>query len=192
MGYKQKLTFRLIFLASIFLVFSVSCTPVERHKWLTTFFDGVPPLPGAVDPNALPGDTAAGGLAPIKLSKHKPFKDRDCHICHGGREKRTFSSEVTLTYPVPQLCYECHVNYEQLGAYMHGPAVVGDCTFCHNPHSTSNASLLKKPVPELCYDCHDQRNIKKLDKHSEMSYRSCNRCHDGHVSSNKFLLKDSL
>jgi predicted CXXCH cytochrome family protein len=187
--YKPKITFRLILITGVFLALLLSCSRIERHKVLTFFFDGVPPLDsGLSDPNSLSdeGLTRAG----LNRTHHQPDKEGKCYICHGGREDRTFTSEVKLTSPIPQLCYDCHTNRTETAEIIHGPVAVEDCLFCHDPHKSSYSYLLNKPIPLLCYQCHDRKNIRGITDHSKKSYEQCNRCHEGHVSSNRALLKD--
>lgn len=176
------------------LLFVLSCNEGERHEMLTFFFDGVPPLGGelggsasggVVDPNA-PADP--NRPPEVVWYQHEP--SLGCEGCHGDRKKRGFSRQVNLVAPVPDLCYQCHEHLQDLPGQVHGPVAVGACTFCHEPHRTSNKHLLKEPVPELCYQCHEAEVIAFLDsKHADPSYTNCTQCHEGHASENSGLLK---
>lgn len=172
----------------------LSCSETERHRALTFFFDGVPPLGSKTtqfseeqvsDPNTLPDPNAP---PEIVWSIHPPQKD--CVQCHGERKERTFSREVQLVAQVPQLCYQCHPDLYEPEGNVHGPVSVGVCTFCHEPHRTPNPSLLKQPVPDLCYGCHDAELVEFFDsKHAEPSFANCTQCHEAHVSETSSLLK---
>lgn len=176
----------------ILFLLLASCEQEGRHKVLTFFFDGVPPLGGAAaaskssDPN---GTTA--GTAPVEnWSVHEPVKD--CTQCHGRQPRRGFSSKVQLVAEVPQLCHQCHSKFTALEGWVHGPVAAGDCLLCHNPHRTRTEFLLKKPIPELCYQCHEARAIHLIDKHSQPSHAHCTDCHDGHASVTKPLLRPAV
>lgn len=172
----------------------LSCDEVRRHKTLTFFFDGVPPLEGYV---SAAGEGAAGtGVWPTSseptINIHEPRRGRQCHLCHGKKEKRVgFSSEVKLVAQPPQLCFRCHPNYDYSTSSqrVHGPVAMGDCLQCHHHHESMNVHLLKKPVPEICFNCHDKEDIVLIPNHSEESASACLRCHAGHSSSKKGLLK---
>src|SRR4030042_1134788 len=106
-------------------IFFVSCDEVERHKTLTFFFDGVPPLGQeglqieSLDPNS--PELAQTGHAPAWYV-HEPRKD--CSICHGKRKQRSFSSQIYLNSPVPKLCHNCHADYTASASFVHGPVAV--------------------------------------------------------------------
>jgi len=176
------------------LLLLLSCTEAERYETLTLFFDGVPPVGGerieivqsqAMDPNVPPEPN----LPPeVIWSIHPP--QQDCVQCHGERKERNFSRKVQLVAQVPQLCFQCHPDYDELAGDVHGPVAVGVCTFCHEPHKTPNPSLLKQPIPELCYGCHEAEVLEFFDsKHATPSYSNCNQCHEGHASEKPGLLK---
>jgi predicted CXXCH cytochrome family protein len=187
---KQILLGALIF--SVFFVFS--CNETKRHEMLTFFFDGVPPLGGEqdgafraeiTDPNA-PSDPNK----PPAIVWYEHEARRNCENCHGKRDRKGFSRAVKLVAQVPDLCYQCHPDYQDLRGWVHGPVVVGECLFCHEPHSSRNPSLLKQPVPDLCYRCHEAEVIAFFDsKHADPSYANCTQCHEGHSSENPSLLK---
>ena len=173
-------------------IFFVSCDEVERHKTLTFFFDGVPPLGQeglqieSLDPNS--PELAQTGQAPAWYV-HEPRKD--CSICHGKRKQRSFSSQIYLNSPVPKLCYNCHADYTASASFVHGPVAVGQCLFCHNPHKSKIEHLLIAPEPGLCYLCHDVDTIELIAAHLPKQLSACTDCHNAHAGSNKGLLKGS-
>ena len=187
------------FIIPIFAVISlqISCDPANRYKVLTFFFDGVPPLgepgvdiaPGELliqdtDVEGVVGDLSLGQAG---ASRHKAA--RDCRRCH---EDGTRWSRKQLHNPLPQLCYECHTDYNVVRGYVHGPVVVGACVFCHDPHESKYVRLQIAPQPELCYQCHDIDDISSLVDHQDKLEGVCTECHDPHVSSEKMLLKPSI
>jgi predicted CXXCH cytochrome family protein len=177
------------------LAFVIGCDPVQRHKVLTFFFDGVPPLGGETEEGA-PGEEPsleelwAGELAERPRTVwfvHEPGKD--CNRCHKRLESAQWALPE-LVKPVPELCYsDCHVDYTKSAALVHGSVVVGECLFCHDPHKSKNEFLLKRSIPDLCYLCHESRYIELIENHSMESYSKCNNCHEPHASSAKGRLK---
>lgn len=168
---------------------SGGCDDVERHRLLTRFFDGVPPLGGEVevvasDPNAI----YQRRVRPeVVWYIHEPQKD--CARCHGNREQRSFSREVQMANTVPELCYECHEGMKDLEGRVHGPVAVSECLMCHDPHKSQNEHLLKKAVPEICFQCHNPQAIAQIENHEQEHYAKCLDCHTGHTSDRKYLLK---
>ena len=175
-----------------FGIFIVSCDDVERHKALTFFFDGVPPLgqeyfqEDSIDPNSQ--EFAQTDQTP-EWFVHEPRKD--CSICHGKRTQRSFSSQTYLTASIPKLCYNCHDDYTVSAPFVHGPVAVGQCLLCHNPHKSKIEHLLLAPEPELCYQCHDVDTIELIAAHLPKQLSSCTDCHYAHAGSAKALLKGS-
>lgn len=173
-------------------MFLISCDEVERHKTLSFFFDGVPPLGTEVlqeeflDANS-PEKIQTGRTNAWYV--HEPRKD--CSNCHSSRRQRSFSSQIYLTAPVPELCYNCHNEYAKSSSYVHGPVAVGQCLFCHNPHKSKIEHLLTVSEPGLCYLCHDVDTIELITAHSPEKLSTCTNCHNAHASSNKALLKDN-
>ena len=119
-----------------------------------------------------------------RSSRHKPV--RECNKCHAG--KTGLGRRQTIE-PVPLLCYSCHTNYNEQVGTMHGPVIVGDCTFCHNPHQSRFIHLQRNKQPDLCYRCHKQDNIKLITGHEDKLESICTDCHDPHISPEKKLLK---
>lgn len=174
----------------------ISCNPVQRHKVLTFFFDGVPPLGGrevvaeasaTTNMNFQPGQTTPPAQPKVVWFIHEPQKD--CAGCHGSRKRRGFSTEVKLVTKVPELCYECHEGFSAMQGWVHGPVAAGQCLICHDPHKSENEHLLKCPIPELCNFCHEKEEIALVPDHSEEAYLMCNNCHESHTSSERSLLK---
>jgi len=170
-----------------------SCDEVERHKALTFFFDGVPPLRTETSQVRTPGlkdnrgaDQATGGSWHI----HEPVKN--CTLCHGQQRRAGSARKVQLVAEVPRLCYTCHQEYAAPATWVHGPVATGNCLLCHEPHKTQNEFLLRKPVPELCYLCHEEQAIRQIKNHADESYARCIDCHDGHVGATRTLLRQTF
>lgn len=175
----------------ILFLLVASCEEEGRHKVLTFFFDGVPPLGGVSSPQSADPNGRAAGASPMEnWSVHEPVKD--CTQCHGQQPRRGFSSKVQLVAGVPQLCHQCHDKFAALEGWVHGPVAAGDCLLCHNPHRTRTEALLKKAIPELCYQCHETRAIHLIDKHGQPSHAHCTDCHEGHASKARSLLRPTV
>ncbi len=170
-----------------------SCDETERHKALTFFFDGVPPLRTESSQAQASGlkDNQPADKAPTGAWRiHEPVKN--CTVCHGELRRATSSRKVQLVAEVPQLCFTCHKEYSALETWVHGPVATGNCLLCHEPHKAKNESLLRKPVPDLCYQCHDEQAIRLIKNHAEASYSRCTACHEGHASTTRGLLRQTF
>ena len=185
-------------LAGVFPVIVAGCDREAKHKILTFFFEGVPPLDGEKA-----GETATttidGSLQPVVEEeavsikskqlgsvRHEPARNCESNKCHIGGMN---SGQQGLVEPMPDLCYSCHTDYHTCGDNLHGPIAVGECVFCHDPHRSKYVHLQKAPQPELCYQCHVPEEIKLVAGHQEMQDTICTDCHDPHVSSMEKLLK---
>lgn len=186
-----------IMLCGLFLVAAAGCTDETRHKILTFFFEGVPPIGGEITSEETvrtpddPLKPAAEEKEPVSRrskqshsTKHEPVSD--CNKCHIGGMN---SGRRELVEAMPYLCYSCHTNYHEAGAYLHGPVSVGDCVFCHDPHRSKYIHLQKAPQPKLCYQCHVVADMRSIPGHLQMQDTICTDCHDPHVSSERKLLK---
>ena len=169
----------------------LSCDEMERHRALTFFFDGVPPMGGAgfegepFDANA--AEPEQPGQKPAWYV-HEPQKD--CTNCH--RKQSTgaaLSSQTRLLAPAPQLCYKCHDDPTVSASFVHGPVAVGQCLFCHNPHRSKVGHLLREAEPKLCYLCHDASMIELIPAHLAQQTSACTDCHYPHSGPTKSLLK---
>ena len=162
---------------------SLACSAVSRHKALTAFFDGVPPLNEA-DAGQSPGvpGTGSTAAAPRLLgSSHGPFAARMCNACHES------GATNALLAPLDQLCSRCHtITLDK--AYMHGPLTSGGCLVCHDPHESRHPNLLVSDSAIFCLKCHDAGTVATIEGHGELT-ENCTTCHDAHGSDKPFLLK---
>jgi predicted CXXCH cytochrome family protein len=93
-----------------------------------------------------------------------------------------------------KLCLDCHPALtEKLKAkHIHTALKMGDCTECHNPHTSSHAQLLSETARKVCYQCHASMVPEKpMSVHQVVIDGNCVKCHDPHASNYKdHLLKE--
>jgi len=157
------------------------CSVEKNYELLSFFFDGVP------NPNAPQSTLAGGSGAAMRDSPtytvHPPFAEARCDACHKSMFDRTgIGAEV---------CQECHAGTQDEFAMMHGPVSVGACLWCHVPHQSAYAHLLKRPERETCTQCHRSEllNHEVVAEHADET-RGCLECHVGHGSDARYLLRD--
>ena len=90
-----------------------------------------------------------------------------------------------------KLCLECHDAFKEKlkNPFVHTPVKSGECTECHNPHSSSHGKLLDEDPNKICNKCHEgivPKNPKS--GHKVVMDGNCVKCHDPHASNNKFVL----
>jgi len=90
-----------------------------------------------------------------------------------------------------KVCLNCHEGIlEKMNKpFVHSPLADGDCTGCHNPHTSYYAMLMAAPAESICYTCHDSvipEDAKSV--HQVVAEGKCILCHDPHASDNKFNL----
>ncbi|MBA4366939.1 MAG: cytochrome C [Desulfobacterium sp.] len=88
-------------------------------------------------------------------------------------------------------CLECHVTFKEKAnkTYVHTELKNGNCSSCHDPHTSSHKNLLITYPDKLCYDCHKEILPEKaLSVHKIVSEGQCNKCHDSHGSNIKYQL----
>ncbi len=136
---------------------------------------------------------------------HDPAAKWTCFTCHeviaGGRK-------YTISKPDEKACYPCHhseIKQWKNKKIMHGPAAVGYCTLCHNPHGAAWQGLLKMQTTYLCVNCHEEKasgahviagfygkghpvNGVKDPLMPEREF-TCASCHDPHAGSTRNMLK---
>jgi predicted CXXCH cytochrome family protein len=165
-------------------------TPEERHRLLTIFFDGVPPLypeePEPIleepDEGEIPQVARARSVGRI-VSVHGPVAEKECDQCHSSRYSNKLNTEKE------DLCWTCHDPEDFAGEVVHGPFAAGFCQACHDPHRSQYEYLLVSDRTDLCKSCHEQYDMAAIPEHSSGEDRLCQSCHDPHAAARKFMLK---
>jgi DmsE family decaheme c-type cytochrome len=90
-----------------------------------------------------------------------------------------------------KLCLSCHDNFNEnlKKQFVHTPVKTGECTECHNPHTSSHGKLLDEDPNKICNKCHEgivPQNSRS--SHKIVVEGNCVKCHDPHASNNKFNL----
>jgi predicted CXXCH cytochrome family protein len=68
----------------------------------------------------------------------------------------------------------------------HAPVQTGECTACHSPHASNEASLLSAKPAALCQNCHEE--TPGQHRHKPYVAGECLDCHAPHGSNNPALL----
>jgi predicted CXXCH cytochrome family protein len=76
----------------------------------------------------------------------------DCHDPHKGSAVTTGGTQLA---GINATCAKCHLEQGRPKAFEH-QALREGCTFCHDPHGTVNAKMLKVRNAILCIQCHAQ------------------------------------
>ena len=185
------------------------CDRQSRHKVLTVFFTGVPPLEeenkavAAKDKTPPAEDKAAPRPT---VYKHPLTASRQCNQCHQstanfnmfGRKKnlpvafrKGEASPGPLVRPRLELCIGCHTDKSAAealarGLWLHPTSAKGDCYACHDPHQSTNPyTLLEKPR-QICIPCHQDPKIMEIAAHKEPG--GCLTCHNPHLGKDRKLL----
>jgi predicted CXXCH cytochrome family protein len=168
---------------ALLLSLCAGCDATTRHKVLTYFFDGVPPLQesGAGQTGLPPGGTFPVPGRPASFQEHGPYAAKLCGACHNQ------AMGNALVVPANQLCYQCH-DLKLDKPYIHGPLASGGCLVCHDPHSSPYRPLLVSESDSFCFHCHDRDSVERNSAHADLQ-EQCTACHDAHMSDNKYLLK---
>ncbi len=139
-------------------------------------------------------DCTAGGCHGSYLDRshiHPPVED-DCASCHesnGFIHPGSEGKEFSLLNEMPFLCYDCHDAKDEKDD-VHAPVVAGECTACHDVHSSNNAALLiAADQGEICGKCHDLYNNPKAVNHPPAENNQCTECHNPHQSDYAAFLK---
>ena len=168
--------------AGVVMALGVGCSVAARHKALTTFFDGVPPL-AADEPAGAPAAASAGRapVAAVALHEHGPYAAKLCGACHDA------SAANAMVAPKDQLCRTCH-ELKADWKYAHGPQAAGQCLACHDPHRSKEAGLLVTSGDAVCLRCHERASLSSTEEHADPG-AGCITCHDAHGSDSKYLLR---
>ena len=176
--------------AAIFLVVFVSCSTQKHYRLLSVFFDGVPDpeksTQSELDSLAVhPGQdtlTHFGDADAPRHWYHEPYRRRECYLCHNMGDLQMMNESQS------ELCFGCHINYEDRFPYKHGPSSGGFCTPCHHPHESDQEYLLRGEVNGLCMNCHDSLWYRESLYHQVSDVKECRSCHNPHGSNNHSIL----
>lgn len=169
------------------------CDPLTVHKVSSTIFDGVPSLPPADQycqdyhekkvAEQLDASKKKSTAETSTGSSHPPYKAKKCNNCHDK------SKDSGLIKPKDEICFVCHPKILDK-PMMHGPAAVGGCLECHDPHSTNNPSLLKVEKAKVCAVCHKERRMA-AEMHDKVvnAGMMCTDCHNPHAGDAKYFLR---
>jgi predicted CXXCH cytochrome family protein len=121
---------------------------------------------------------------------HEPAEEDclDCHNPHGGEVKALL--EDVEDEDLGELCFTCHEEDIVEKKYKHGPAGLGACNMCHDPHASNNESLLISSGLELCGGCHEEfvELIDTAEHVHDPAEDDCTDCHDPHSGSHPKML----
>ena len=86
-----------------------------------------------------------------------------------------------------KICLSCHDGLQEKmkKRFVHTPLADGDCTGCHNPHTSYYDMLMAAPADSICYTCHDSvvpEDAKSV--HQVVAEDKCVACHDPHAADN--------
>ena len=197
----------------IMSLFLTGCDKYSRHKVVTFFFTGVPPLKWegttALVVSTKDTVTTAGDRVEQKnmiSATHGPFDAGQCDLCHilQGKAKKTAEPEgmpsfddlpKELILPKEELCIDCHAAKSTDSAvarnlWLHGPVSTGMCTACHHHHRSIRPFMLKAEPVTLCTQCHIGGSIIETEDH--LSGKDCLFCHNAHLGKTRFLLRNDF
>lgn len=120
-----------------------------------------------------------------------PITEQGCEFCHTatGEEHPGEKAGFTFDSPFPDMCYMCHDDKNRL-MHVHSPVAEGDCSVCHDPHSSKYKSLIKDDFSDnACVDCHFIETETAMTVHGPVMEGNCQDCHNPHQSDHKYNIK---
>lgn len=114
-----------------------------------------------------------------------------CTSCHTLMERKSTTGMLTKRTQM-DTCGSCHQNQRAaMHRNAHMPVREGkmDCSSCHNPHGSSNKSMLLGDSPnDACLSCHAEKRGPFAWEHPVVG-ENCMSCHDAHGSVRAKMLK---
>ena len=183
----KKHIFFFVIITSLF----IACSPEISYKVLSFLFDGVPDpdeneIVAVNDSLSQIDSIATERVIKPQFVLHPPYKERACTNCHDR------STMGKLLKPQPELCYQCHEDFNETYGFLHGPVAGGYCTACHNPHMAKFEKLLLRQGKQLCLHCHNSARILKNEFHIDLKDTNCIRCHNPHGGENRYMPQPGL
>ena len=127
---------------------------------------------------------------------HWPLMDKDscgnCHAPHAARQ------DALLKEPEKTLCNSCHqdtARRQETSVTKHKPIQDGECTKCHQPHSSNLVSLIDNTdTINLCNTCHAGMQHSShpigdnvIDPRNKNLSVDCLSCHRSHGTEFKYF-----
>lgn len=87
-----------------------------------------------------------------------------------------------------KLCLGCHTNFQEKlkQPFLHTPVKAGECSGCHNPHTSTQGKMLEATAGRICFKCHaDITPVGAKSAHKVVAEGNCVKCHDPHSAKNK-------
>lgn len=128
-----------------------------------------------------PSETVPNKFKPFNM--HLPEKEAICAPCHNMNPTKDEFDDVD---PKTNPCLACHKGMLNR-TYVHGPAGVARCAFCHDKASSPRRYVVKARDRDLCVECHDDQVARFSDSefvHGPVAAGLCSICHDSHASNN--------
>lgn len=198
-----------LIMVTVLLAQLSGCDRQSRHKVLTVFFTGVPPLEEEkkavlTKSKTLPNEEKDAPRP--TMYRHPLTASRQCNRCHqstgnfsmfGRKQNQPVAfrkgdvSPGPLVRPRQELCTGCHTDKsaeEALarGLRLHPTSAKGDCYACHDPHQSTNPYVLLEKPEQICIPCHQDPKIMELAAHKEPG--GCLTCHNPHLGKDRKLL----
>ncbi|GAB4565204.1 MAG: cytochrome c3 family protein [Geothermobacteraceae bacterium] len=127
-----------------------------------------------------PTGQAPEGYRPFVM--HTPEKEALCASCHTMNPDKV---QLQSPDPAQNPCASCHkrrLNHK----YVHGPAGVWRCTYCHDPNSKpARYAVRGDGEADICGECHAEQisGFKSSPHvHGPVEAGLCSICHDSHAS----------
>jgi predicted CXXCH cytochrome family protein len=163
-----------------------SMDPETKHKMLTVFFTGVPPLE--------------------EMTSEGPAEEAEVDAIAGevAAPQGADEAQVVAIADPSGLQPPAIAEAEDLGAlWVHGPVGANRCDLCHvvafseglrGSTPPQGPRQLRMPVEELCVSCHDQQSPERasargLYMHAPAAQGECVFCHDPHAAPRRYQLK---
>ncbi|MFW6108196.1 MAG: cytochrome c3 family protein [bacterium] len=179
-------------MAGALCLLGTSCTPEQKHHWLTVFFDGVPPLkkPGEATETVEKPTTATAPSTRAEARKPRWYE----HEATADQSKCTSCHDPTRSFALVDsalvLCARCHEEDTREFPRMHGPVAVGHCIVCHEAHRSANEHLVRVTDSRLCLACHrrkaEDQPAATCTRPSDDEY--CVECHHPHGGQDRYFL----
>lgn len=123
----------------------------------------------------------SGSFFARSMHGRKGLSCLSCHTAHpNGNDK-------ALIKPGKDLCLTCHGQLLESSpgkkaAYTHSPVAQGQCLTCHDPHGTSERTMVVVGIQKICQGCHNPADAKIATAHKgyPIADSKCTQCHDPH------------